>query len=142
MCVDVKKDMIGLFCSTDMVLDNMIAANQLETTLREQVFDTFMARHKHQNEKRIRHRDESRIHLPFVRSLADIGKKYSEPKGLSSQGERESFKGNNSLTIAEGKSVVRYAWLGVCFLLYLDASILPTRMCVSPRHRCYVCTGL
>ena len=70
-----------------LVLDNMIASNQLESMLREQVYDILMARHKHQNEKRVRHKEESRIHLPFVRSLADIGKKYSEPKALASQGE-------------------------------------------------------
>jgi hypothetical protein len=92
-----------------MVLDNMVASNQLEVTLREQVFDILMARHKHQNEKRAR-RDESRIHLPFVRSLAEIGKKYSEPKGMSTQGE--ACKGANSLTV-EGKPVVRWGMPGV-----------------------------
>ncbi|XP_076459053.1 electroneutral sodium bicarbonate exchanger 1-like isoform X2 [Babylonia areolata] len=70
-----------------LVLDNMIASNQLESNLRDQVWETLMARHRHQNEKRVRHKDESRIHLPFVRSLADIGKKYSEPKQLASQGD-------------------------------------------------------
>ncbi|KAL8587703.1 hypothetical protein ACOMHN_020921 [Nucella lapillus] len=70
-----------------LVLDNMIASNQLESNLRDQVWETLMARHRHQNEKRVRHKDESRIHLPFVRSLADIGKKYSEPKTLASQGD-------------------------------------------------------
>lgn len=80
-----------------LVLDNMIASNQLESSLRDEVWEILMARHKHQNEKRVRHKDESRIHLPFVRSLADIGKKYSEPKALISQGETKG-----GLTI-EGK---------------------------------------
>ncbi|BFZ15360.1 hypothetical protein BsWGS_18399 [Bradybaena similaris] len=68
----------------DMILDNMIAAKQLEEHLREPVRNTILCRHRHQNEKR-RHPEKeggSRMHLPFVRSLADIGKKYSEPKTL------------------------------------------------------------
>ncbi|CAG5122269.1 unnamed protein product, partial [Candidula unifasciata] len=68
----------------DMILDNMIAAKQLEEHLRDQVRNTILCRHRHQNEKR-RHPEKeggSRMHLPFVRSLADIGKKYSEPKTL------------------------------------------------------------
>ena len=69
-----------------MVLDNMIANNHLESTLRDQVSDTLMYRHRHQNEKRIHHKEEGRIHLPFVRSLADIGKKCSEPKNMTFQG--------------------------------------------------------
>lgn len=66
----------------------MIAANQLENSLRDNVWEILMMKHRHQNEKRVRHKDEggSRIHLPFVRSLADIGKKYSEPKSLVAQG--------------------------------------------------------
>ncbi|XP_076452508.1 sodium-driven chloride bicarbonate exchanger-like isoform X2 [Babylonia areolata] len=71
----------------DMVLDNMVAGKQLEPTMRDQVRDTLMARHRHQNEKRVRHKEESRIHLPFVRSLADIGRKSSEPKRLDNHGE-------------------------------------------------------
>ncbi|KAK7507322.1 hypothetical protein BaRGS_00001257 [Batillaria attramentaria] len=75
-----------------MVLDNMIASKQLEETLRDQVWEILMARHRHQNERRVRHTDgSSRIHLPFVRSLADIGKKYSEPKALASQGETKGL---------------------------------------------------
>lgn len=68
----------------------MIASNQLEESLKEQVWDILMMRHRHQNEKRVRHRDDgsSRIHLPFVRSLAEIGRKYSEPKTLQAGGEQ------------------------------------------------------
>ncbi|KAK7112417.1 electroneutral sodium bicarbonate exchanger 1-like isoform X2 [Littorina saxatilis] len=98
VCLDI--DACTLDQVINMVLDNMIAANQLESNLRDQVWDCLMARHKHQNEKRVRHRDESRIHLPFVRSLADIGKKYSEPKGLSSQGETKgglTVQGNDGI---------------------------------------------
>lgn len=95
--VMLDMDAVNLDQVIGMVLDNMIAANQLEENLRDQVVETLHARHRHQNEKRVRHREEgsSRIHLPFVRSLADIGKKYSEPKALASQGEVY----NKSLTV-------------------------------------------
>ncbi|XP_035828974.1 sodium bicarbonate cotransporter 3 isoform X3 [Aplysia californica] len=73
----------------EMVLDNMISSKQLEEHLREQVRNTILCRHRHQNEKKRSHKEDggSRMHLPFVRSLADIGKKYSEPKGLSTHEE-------------------------------------------------------
>ena len=32
------------------------------------------------------------MHLPFVRSLADIGKKYSEPKGMQSHGGKRTWE--------------------------------------------------
>ena len=63
-----------------MMLDNMIASKQLEESLRDSVRDTFLCRHRHQNEKRRPHKEDSKMHLPFVRSLADIGKKHSDPK--------------------------------------------------------------
>ncbi|KAH9514096.1 Sodium bicarbonate cotransporter 3, partial [Bulinus truncatus] len=73
----------------DLMLDNMIASKQLEEHLRDQVRTTILCRHRHQNEKRRQTKDDggSRMHLPFVRSLADIGKKYSEPKTLLTLGD-------------------------------------------------------
>ncbi|XP_041374557.1 sodium-driven chloride bicarbonate exchanger-like isoform X2 [Gigantopelta aegis] len=87
--VILDMDAYNLDQVTDMVLDNMIASKQLEDTLRDQVKATIMCRHKHQNEKRHR-RDDSKMHLPIIRSLADIGKKYSEPKHLSLHGDSQS----------------------------------------------------
>ncbi|XP_055869437.1 sodium bicarbonate cotransporter 3-like isoform X2 [Biomphalaria glabrata] len=77
----------------DLMLDNMIASKQLEEHLRDQVRTTILCRHRHQNEKRRQTKDEggSRMHLPFVRSLADIGKKYSEPKTLLTLGDDANF---------------------------------------------------
>lgn len=72
----------------DLILDQLIANKQLEEPLKLQVRSTILCRHRHQNEKR-RHPESggSKMHLPFVRSLADIGKKYSEPKGMQSHGD-------------------------------------------------------
>ena len=69
-----------------MILDNLIASKQLEENLRDRVRESFLCRHRHQNEKK-RKEDTghgSRMHLPFVRSLADIGKKHSDPKTVLS----------------------------------------------------------
>ncbi|XP_055959093.1 sodium bicarbonate cotransporter 3 isoform X3 [Patella vulgata] len=77
----------------NMVLDNMVASKQLEDNLRDQLHEVITLRHRHQNEKKYRDRDK--MHLPIIRSLADIGKKYSEPKGLGGQGADE-----HSLTLA------------------------------------------
>ncbi|ESO84530.1 hypothetical protein LOTGIDRAFT_222036 [Lottia gigantea] len=74
-----------------MVLDNMVASKQLEDNLQDQIYDVITLRHRHQNEKK--HRQDtlsSKMHLPIIRSLADIGKKYSEPKGLATQGAKSS----------------------------------------------------
>ncbi|XP_064598184.1 electroneutral sodium bicarbonate exchanger 1-like isoform X3 [Liolophura sinensis] len=78
---------------TDLILDNLLASKQLEEELRDKVREALMCRHHHQHEKRHKQRDEngSRIHLPIIRSLADIGKKYSEPRGLVSQGEEKGI---------------------------------------------------
>ncbi|KAJ8320799.1 hypothetical protein KUTeg_002386 [Tegillarca granosa] len=69
----------------DIVLDNMVASKQLEEDLKDSVRDVLMLRHRHQNQKKHRHDEgkSSRYHLPNIRSLADIGKKYSEPKFLN-----------------------------------------------------------
>ncbi|XP_052435527.1 sodium bicarbonate cotransporter 3 isoform X3 [Carassius gibelio] len=52
---------------TDMVLDNMVASEQLDESLREKVRDAVLKRHHHQNEKKLSNR------IPLVRSFADIG---------------------------------------------------------------------
>ncbi|XP_067266386.1 sodium bicarbonate cotransporter 3 isoform X3 [Chanodichthys erythropterus] len=65
----------------DMVLDNMVASEQLDESLREKVRDAMMKRHHHQNEKKLSNR------IPLVRSFADIGKKHSDPHLLERNGE-------------------------------------------------------
>uniref|UniRef100_A0A672RX02 Anion exchange protein n=1 Tax=Sinocyclocheilus grahami TaxID=75366 RepID=A0A672RX02_SINGR len=65
----------------DMVLDNMVASEQLDESLREKVRDAVLKRHHHQNEKKLSNR------IPLVRSFADIGKKHSEPHLLERNGE-------------------------------------------------------
>uniref|UniRef100_A0A671LZJ6 Anion exchange protein n=1 Tax=Sinocyclocheilus anshuiensis TaxID=1608454 RepID=A0A671LZJ6_9TELE len=65
----------------DMVLDNMVASEQLDESLREKVRDAVLKRHHHQNEKKLSNR------IPLVRSFADIGKKHSDPHLLERNGE-------------------------------------------------------
>ncbi|KAK7158140.1 hypothetical protein R3I93_009367 [Phoxinus phoxinus] len=65
----------------DMVLDNMVASEQLDESLREKVREAMMKRHHHQNEKKLSNR------IPLVRSFADIGKKHSDPHLLERNGE-------------------------------------------------------
>ncbi|XP_061144095.1 sodium bicarbonate cotransporter 3-like isoform X1 [Syngnathus typhle] len=57
----------------DMVIDTMLASGQLEDHVQDKVREAILKRHHHQNEKRLSKR------IPLVRSLADIGKKYSDP---------------------------------------------------------------
>ncbi|XP_016313761.1 sodium bicarbonate cotransporter 3-like isoform X3 [Sinocyclocheilus anshuiensis] len=64
----------------DMVLDNMVASEQLDESLREKVRDAVLKRHHHQNEKKLSNR------IPLVRSFADIGKKHSDPHLLERNG--------------------------------------------------------
>ncbi|CAI9721653.1 sodium bicarbonate cotransporter 3-like isoform X1 [Octopus vulgaris] len=73
---------------SDLILDTMMANKQLAEENREKVKETLLSRHRHQHEKRYRKPEESgsKLHLPIIRSLADIGKKYSEPKNLGQHG--------------------------------------------------------
>ncbi|XP_059424317.1 sodium bicarbonate cotransporter 3 isoform X3 [Carassius carassius] len=72
---------------TDMVLDNMVASEQLDDSLREKVRDAVLKRHHHQNEKKLSNR------IPLVRSFADIGllaSPQSAPGGLENSKPSES----------------------------------------------------
>ncbi|XP_059800994.1 sodium bicarbonate cotransporter 3-like isoform X4 [Hypanus sabinus] len=64
----------------DMVLDNMIASEQLDETMRDKVRDALLRKHHHQSEKKLSNR------IPIVRSFADIGKKHSDPHLLERNG--------------------------------------------------------
>ncbi|XP_072316406.1 sodium bicarbonate cotransporter 3-like isoform X2 [Eucyclogobius newberryi] len=58
---------------TDLVLDSMVASAQLDDSLKDRVSEALTRRHHHQSEKKLSHR------IPLVRSLADMGKKHSDP---------------------------------------------------------------
>ncbi|XP_072365448.1 sodium bicarbonate cotransporter 3 isoform X7 [Scyliorhinus torazame] len=51
----------------DMVLDNMIASDQLDKSMRDKVREALLKKHHHQSEKKLSNR------IPIVRSFADIG---------------------------------------------------------------------
>ena len=64
-----------------MVLDNMVNTKQIAEDNRDKVRDVLLRRHRHQ------HQMESKgSGIPFVRSLADIGKKHSEPRFSNGKG--------------------------------------------------------
>lgn len=66
---------------TDMVIDNMVASGQLDEDLRSKVREAMLKKHHHQNERKLSNR------IPLVRSIADIGKKHSDPLLLERNGE-------------------------------------------------------
>ncbi|XP_020495913.1 sodium bicarbonate cotransporter 3 isoform X2 [Labrus bergylta] len=65
----------------DMVIDSMVATGQLKEDLRNMVREAMLKKHHHQNERKLSNR------IPLVRSIADIGKKHSDPLLLERNGE-------------------------------------------------------
>ncbi|XP_013868583.1 sodium-driven chloride bicarbonate exchanger isoform X2 [Austrofundulus limnaeus] len=65
----------------DMVIDSMVATGQLKEDLRHKVREAMLKKHHHQNERKLSNR------FPLVRSIADIGKKHSDPFLLERNGE-------------------------------------------------------
>ncbi|CAG5886623.1 unnamed protein product [Menidia menidia] len=65
----------------DMLIDSMVASGQLNEDLREKVREAMLKKHHHQNERKLSNR------IPLVRSIADIGKKHSDPLLLDRNGE-------------------------------------------------------
>uniref|UniRef100_A0A671XCB0 Anion exchange protein n=1 Tax=Sparus aurata TaxID=8175 RepID=A0A671XCB0_SPAAU len=65
----------------DMVIDSMVATGQLKEDLRAKVREAMLKKHHHQNERKLSNR------IPLVRSIADIGKKHSDPLLLEKNGE-------------------------------------------------------
>ncbi|XP_077364079.1 sodium bicarbonate cotransporter 3-like isoform X2 [Festucalex cinctus] len=65
----------------DMVIDSMVASGQLKEGLRAKVREAMLKKHHHQNERKLSNR------IPLVRSIADIGKKHSDPLLLERNGE-------------------------------------------------------
>ncbi|XP_008329758.1 sodium bicarbonate cotransporter 3-like isoform X5 [Cynoglossus semilaevis] len=68
----------------DMVIDSMVASGQLKEDLREKVREAMLKKHHHQNERKLSNR------IPLVRSIADIGKKHSDPLLLEKTGSMVS----------------------------------------------------
>uniref|UniRef100_A0A3Q3KPG6 Anion exchange protein n=1 Tax=Mastacembelus armatus TaxID=205130 RepID=A0A3Q3KPG6_9TELE len=64
----------------DMVIDSMVASGQLKEDLRDNVREAMLKKHHHQNERKLSNR------IPLVRSIADIGKKHSDPLLLERNG--------------------------------------------------------
>ncbi|XP_030202704.1 sodium bicarbonate cotransporter 3 isoform X1 [Gadus morhua] len=64
----------------DMLIDSMVASGQLKEELRFKVREAMLKRHHHQNERKLSNR------IPLVRSIADIGKKHSDPHLLDRNG--------------------------------------------------------
>ncbi|XP_070702630.1 sodium bicarbonate cotransporter 3-like isoform X1 [Pempheris klunzingeri] len=64
----------------DMVIDSMVATGQLKEDLRDKVREAMLKKHHHQNERKLSNR------IPLVRSIADIGKKHSDPLLLERNG--------------------------------------------------------
>ncbi|XP_020495918.1 sodium bicarbonate cotransporter 3 isoform X9 [Labrus bergylta] len=64
----------------DMVIDSMVATGQLKEDLRNMVREAMLKKHHHQNERKLSNR------IPLVRSIADIGKKHSDPLLLERNG--------------------------------------------------------
>ncbi|XP_063756121.1 sodium-driven chloride bicarbonate exchanger-like isoform X3 [Eleginops maclovinus] len=65
----------------DMLIDSMVASGQLKEDLRYKVREAMLKKHHHQNERKLSNR------IPLVRSIADIGKKHSDPLLLERNGE-------------------------------------------------------
>uniref|UniRef100_A0A8C4GIK0 Anion exchange protein n=1 Tax=Dicentrarchus labrax TaxID=13489 RepID=A0A8C4GIK0_DICLA len=65
----------------DMLIDSMVASGQLKDDLRAKVREAMLKKHHHQNERKLSNR------IPLVRSIADIGKKHSDPLLLERNGE-------------------------------------------------------
>ncbi|XP_051247551.1 sodium bicarbonate cotransporter 3 isoform X8 [Dicentrarchus labrax] len=64
----------------DMLIDSMVASGQLKDDLRAKVREAMLKKHHHQNERKLSNR------IPLVRSIADIGKKHSDPLLLERNG--------------------------------------------------------
>uniref|UniRef100_A0A1A8HRU6 Anion exchange protein n=1 Tax=Nothobranchius kuhntae TaxID=321403 RepID=A0A1A8HRU6_NOTKU len=64
----------------DMLIDSMVASGQLKEDLRSKVREAMLKKHHHQNERKLSNR------FPLVRSIADIGKKHSDPLLLERNG--------------------------------------------------------
>ncbi|KAJ3609165.1 hypothetical protein NHX12_023689, partial [Muraenolepis orangiensis] len=88
----------------DMLIDSMVASGQLQEEHRYKVREAMLKRHHHQNERKLSNR------IPLVRSIADIGKKHSDPLLLDRIGplvSPNSFPGNLDAHLEVNKAAER-----------------------------------
>ncbi|XP_038047147.1 sodium bicarbonate cotransporter 3-like isoform X3 [Patiria miniata] len=74
VCLDMEAE--DLLQIADIVLDKLIASNQLEEEKRDQVREALLRKHHHHGQKKHREKRGSSI-LPMIRSLTDIGRSLS-----------------------------------------------------------------
>ncbi|KAK2146967.1 hypothetical protein LSH36_576g02000 [Paralvinella palmiformis] len=91
-------DAMSLVQIIEMLADHMVATDKINVLERDKVVDILLTRHRHQHEKK--HHEHAKG-LPFVRSLADIGKKSSEKK---LEGKDQLKKSSSGSHLAAGKN--------------------------------------
>ncbi|XP_035235714.1 sodium bicarbonate cotransporter 3 isoform X2 [Anguilla anguilla] len=105
----------------DMIIDSMVASEQLDGSLRLKVREAMLKRHHHQNEKKLSNR------IPLVRSFADIGEGLSASR--NSLLRRASSVSNLSLGNRRVSDIVTN------LLLHHSASATPQNTPPLPRRR-------
>ncbi|XP_022104609.1 sodium bicarbonate cotransporter 3-like isoform X2 [Acanthaster planci] len=85
VCLDMEAE--DLLQIADIVLDKLIASNQLEEEKRDQVREALLRKHHHHGQKKHREKRGSSI-LPMIRSLTDIGRSLSGSAGYGSSMEQ------------------------------------------------------
>uniref|UniRef100_A0A1A7XP94 Anion exchange protein n=1 Tax=Iconisemion striatum TaxID=60296 RepID=A0A1A7XP94_9TELE len=88
----------------DMLIDNMVASGQLKEDLRNKVREAMLKKHHHQNERKLSNR------FPLVRSIADIGKKHSDPLLLERNGDGWLHVDNNALFVTSVSVVLMFSF--------------------------------
>ncbi|XP_033629654.1 sodium bicarbonate cotransporter 3-like isoform X1 [Asterias rubens] len=85
VCLDMEaEDLVQI---ADLVLDKLVASNQLEEEKRDQVREALLRKHHHQWQKKHREKRGSSI-LPMIRSLTDIGRSLSGSASAGSSMEQ------------------------------------------------------
>ncbi|XP_072365445.1 sodium bicarbonate cotransporter 3 isoform X4 [Scyliorhinus torazame] len=102
----------------DMVLDNMIASDQLDKSMRDKVREALLKKHHHQSEKKLSNR------IPIVRSFADIG------EGLSAS--RLSLRAGLSASSLSLRGASRFSLPFGSFLTSSKGGSLAGSRCASP----------
>ncbi|XP_038653241.1 sodium bicarbonate cotransporter 3-like isoform X2 [Scyliorhinus canicula] len=102
----------------DMVLDNMIASDQLDKSMRDKVREALLKKHHHQSEKKLSNR------IPIVRSFADIG------EGLSAS--HLSLRAGLSASSLSLRGASRFSLPFGSFLTGTKGGSLAGSRCASP----------
>ncbi|XP_064646373.1 sodium bicarbonate cotransporter 3-like isoform X2 [Lineus longissimus] len=77
-------DAVSLVQIADLILDNMISTKQLKDDQRDNVREALLRRHRHLHEKKHRKSEAgTKSSIPLIRSLAEIGRKRSEPSTMN-----------------------------------------------------------